>query len=439
MKKKILLTLSLLIASAAYAASTYTTYYSLEKPSDGDSNWGSAYRTSLNTIDSTLNSLATDTANHLADTVGAHAATAISTSVGGIVCTSAITVQAFLDCLDLSVGAITGGTVMTLDTNQTVTGTKTFSSIPVFSNGFTSDAAPTVSVFGAGVVHSDASGLLSSSLVASADITDGTIVNDDINASAAITRSKLASGTADHVIINNGSGVMSSEAQLASTRGGTGVSNAGTLTYGSNNITLTTSGATSLTLPTSGTVVTLDGISTLSNKTFSDSPVMLSTVSLKETGGGSDVIQIGAPAVSASYTVTMPAAAPTANTALAYDGSNYVWSSAGGWTMYSNENISASGSVTTSTTVGQQVRRVTGNGAAVTASTTPFGAGGGWSDGLVVRLIGQSSTNTVTIVNNDAAKGAILNGDITLGQYDVLELQYDSTADRWIEVSRSVK
>ena len=51
----------------------------------------------------------------------------------------------------------------------------------------------------------------------------GVIVNADINASAAITRSKLASGTADYVVINSGAGVMSQEAQLANSRGGTGL------------------------------------------------------------------------------------------------------------------------------------------------------------------------------------------------------------------------
>lgn len=50
----------------------------------------------------------------------------------------------------------------------------------------------------------------------------GVIVNADINASAAIARSKMASGTASHVVINDGSGVFSSEAQLATSRGGTG-------------------------------------------------------------------------------------------------------------------------------------------------------------------------------------------------------------------------
>lgn len=53
------------------------------------------------------------------------------------------------------------------------------------------------------------------------DIGAGTLVNADINASAAIARSKLASGSANHVIINDGSGVLSSEAVLAVSRGGT--------------------------------------------------------------------------------------------------------------------------------------------------------------------------------------------------------------------------
>lgn len=44
----------------------------------------------------------------------------------------------------------------------------------------------------------------------------------NIDSAAAIARSKLANGTAGHVLINNGGGVMSSEAQLSALRGGTG-------------------------------------------------------------------------------------------------------------------------------------------------------------------------------------------------------------------------
>lgn len=47
------------------------------------------------------------------------------------------------------------------------------------------------------------------------------IENADIKSGAAIARNKLASGTASHVLINDGSGVMSSEAALAVSRGGT--------------------------------------------------------------------------------------------------------------------------------------------------------------------------------------------------------------------------
>jgi len=48
------------------------------------------------------------------------------------------------------------------------------------------------------------------------------ITNAMVKSNAAIARTKLASGTADQVVINNGSGVMTSEAQLAAERGGTG-------------------------------------------------------------------------------------------------------------------------------------------------------------------------------------------------------------------------
>lgn len=50
-------------------------------------------------------------------------------------------------------------------------------------------------------------GKLAANSVTSAKIVDGTIVNADINASAAIALSKLASGTATQVVVHNASGV----------------------------------------------------------------------------------------------------------------------------------------------------------------------------------------------------------------------------------------
>lgn len=62
---------------------------------------------------------------------------------------------------------------------------------------------------------------LTNKTIDSANNTITNIVNADIKSDAAIARSKTASGSNNHVLTNNGSGVMSSEASLAETRGGT--------------------------------------------------------------------------------------------------------------------------------------------------------------------------------------------------------------------------
>lgn len=62
-------------------------------------------------------------------------------------------------------------------------------------------------------------------------VADGGISDTQIASGANIARSKIAAGTANHVVINDGSGNLSSEAQLAVSRGGTGV-DASTVTDG---------------------------------------------------------------------------------------------------------------------------------------------------------------------------------------------------------------
>lgn len=281
----------LLAAAVAYGATTYTTNYQLAKPGDGDENYGELLRDNFDTIDSQLKINADSSTDHTGDTVDAHDSTAISTPGGSFVCTSVTTVEAYLDCLDGVFDPGISGVVL-LTGAQTITGVKTFNANPVFAGAV------------GGILNTDGSGILSASsfstlspLTTQGDLltnngasdirlaigsantvlkSDGTspswaaITDSMVDSGAAIARSKLASGTADHVVINNGSGVMSSEAQLASTRGGTGVSNAGSLTYGANNLTFVTSGVTSLTLPTTGTVATLAGAEAFSGKTQID-------------------------------------------------------------------------------------------------------------------------------------------------------------------------
>lgn len=71
--------------------------------------------------------------------------------------------------------------------------------------------------------------------VTSSHILDGTISNADINASAGIARSKIAGSLANHVVINDGAGLLSAVSHLPVNLGGTG---AGTASDARNNLGL---------------------------------------------------------------------------------------------------------------------------------------------------------------------------------------------------------
>lgn len=81
--------------------------------------------------------------------------------------------------------------------------------------------------------------------------TSWTILAEYTNiAAGTIPRSSIALGTADYVVINSGTGALSSEAQLAKSRGGTGADNS------------------SVTFPSTGTIPTNAGSATFTNKTI---------------------------------------------------------------------------------------------------------------------------------------------------------------------------
>lgn len=106
-----------------------------------------------------------------------------------------------------------------------------------------------------------------------------------------------------------------------------------------------------------------------------------------------------------------------------------------GFEISSVQDIAASGTITFNSAL-NQVLKVQGDGGAVTASNTPFGTTPPTS-GTVIIVSGSSDTNTVTLTHNDAANGCILNGNATLGEYDAITLVYNSTTDRYEELSRN--
>jgi hypothetical protein len=94
--------------------------------------------------------------------------------------------------------------------------------------------------------------------------------------------------------------------------------------------------------------------------------------------------------------------------------------------------LAASGTITISLTDLDQRIRVSGNGAAVTLSSTPFGSSDPL-DGTRITLIGNDDTNTVTLPLNDAANG-IIRYEKTLGRGDTITYEYNASLDRYVIV-----
>ncbi len=117
----------------------------------------------------------------------------------------------------------------TTGTNTTITAAQTANRVltlpnvtgTLVSTGDTGTVTSTMILDGT-ILNAD---INASAAIAYSKLALGTsIVNADIATAAAIARTKIASGTINHVIINDGTGVLSSEAALASSRGGLGTS-----------------------------------------------------------------------------------------------------------------------------------------------------------------------------------------------------------------------
>ena len=109
------------------------------------------------------------------------------------------------------------------------------------------------------------------------------------------------------------------------------------------------------------------------------------------------------------------------------------------WRTVATFLIVPTSTIDTDKTLYRQYLRIQGIGAVSTDTTMPFGSGSvtEWHDGAEIRLVGQSDSDTVTISHSDTQYGAILNGNATLKKYYILDLVYDSSLERFIEVGRN--
>ncbi|TXH10643.1 MAG: hypothetical protein E6R04_04740 [Spirochaetes bacterium] len=265
----------LLLATVAYGATTYTTNYNLAKPGDGDQNYGSLIRGNFDTIDTQLKTNADSTSNHIADTTAAHAASAISATVGANICTTSDTVQEFLTCLDGVYDPNISGVVLTTG-NQLISGVKTFSDSPILSatpNALlrTSGGVVQATTFTAEsplTTVGDILGHDGSSVVRLAVGTDGQVLTADSGEDSGLI---WATPVVD---LSSATGI------LATANGGTGQNSTAVF-------------------PTSGTVVTRDATETLTNKTVTGA-----TLSLDDTDSAFNLGLVSTSTLSADRSIT---------------------------------------------------------------------------------------------------------------------------------------
>lgn len=105
--------------------------------------------------------------------------------------------------------------------------------------------------------------------------------------------------------------------------------------------------------------------------------------------------------------------------------------------LLADQTVSASGTFLFDEVSMFQIKRIEGNGGAVTVASEPFGSSPNLPDGTIIYLIGQDDTNTVTIEHNDSTDGCLLNGDATLLKGYCLQLFWDAGLERFIDVGRN--
>lgn len=269
------------------------------------------------------------------------------------------------------------------------------------------------------------------------------IANANIKAGAAISRSKLAVGTASQVVIHDGSGNLTSEAALAKVRGGSGQDNS--------SLTFPTSGTVQASSPNNhGVMVSGSGATaTVIAPDASTSKVLVSGGSSADpgwgvagaAGGGTGQSSFtkGDILVATGSTALAKVGVGTNGQALTADSTQTAgvkWASGGGALVVtgsraSPQSITAAGGIAFTGTDARQMWFVQGSSAPIAVTANPQIAAA-TNVGQELVIVGRDDTNTIFLQDGT---GLSLNGGILLTSDSVLSLVWDGT--NWVETSRS--
>jgi hypothetical protein len=262
-------------------------------------------------------------------------------------------------------------------------------------------------------------------------LADGSITDVKINASAAIARSKIASGTAHRPLVNNALGAISELGPLSDGQllvGSTGAAPVPAAILGTANRVSVSNGAGSIQLSLPQDIATTSNVQfgTLIAGTGS----IEATAILQATSTTKGFLPPRMTEAQRDAIVTPATGLVIYNTSTnqlnVFNGS---WGAVGGGTFVSI----FTGTTITATNDSVQVWRYTGGSAQVLTSIDPTSLG----SGSIVEIVGTDNTNTITVNYSDSANGIILNGSWVGSRFSVLTLRWDASFTRFLEVSRN--
>ena len=102
------------------------------------------------------------------------------------------------------------------------------------------------------------------------------------------------------------------------------------------------------------------------------------------------------------------------------------------------QTINAGGIITINSINKIQKVRVKSSGGTLILANAPFGGAGTWLDSTRIRIWGDDATNKCKILTQNIANGILFrDASVTLGLYDMVEVEWDNIALRFLEVGRN--